>query len=58
MNKKLVTVIVEGGVIQNITVPKGVTVIVRDYDIEGYEGEDLLIDDNGEDYIESRYEES
>ena len=38
---KTVRVIVSGGIVQHVEVPDGVTVIVRDYDMEGIES-DLL----------------
>ena len=52
---EIVHVTVEGGVIQDITCPEGITVIVRDYDTEGIEG-DLKQDDNGDNYIETTWE--
>ena len=41
---KTVIITVEGGVVQNVEVPEGVTVIVRDYDVDGTES-DLLQQD-------------
>jgi hypothetical protein len=49
MNMKIVEITMEGGVIQDIAVPKGVRVIVRDYDCEGYE--DVEQDENGDDCV-------
>ena len=51
-----VIVYVEGGVIHNVEVPPGVRVIIRDADVEGYEGE--LQGEEGEEYVESVYEGS
>jgi len=50
---KTVTITVEGGVVQNVEVPEGVTVIVRDYDVESIESDLLQQDRGGDDYIES-----
>lgn len=53
---KIVKVTVEGGVVQWVEVPEGVTVIVRDYDVDGSEDEGLDQDENGDQYIESTWE--
>ena len=53
---KIVRVTVEAGVIQDISCPKGIRVIVQDYDTDGIE-EDLKQDENGDDYIETVWEE-
>jgi hypothetical protein len=50
---KIVHITVEGGVVQNVVCPEGVKVIVRDYDAEGVEAEQLKQDDDGDDYIET-----
>jgi len=50
--KKTVRITVEGGVVQHVQVPKGVTVVVRDYDVDG-EDEGLEEDENGDKYVES-----
>ena len=50
---KTVIITVEGGVVQNVEVPKGVTVIVRDYDVDGTESDLLQQDRGGDNYIES-----
>lgn len=49
---------IDGGVIQDATVPKGVIVRVRDFDTDGCDpdNDDIETDDNGEDYISSFYE--
>lgn len=53
---KIVRVTVEGGVIQWVEVPKGVTVIVHDYDVDGCDDEGLQLDDNGDRFMESTWE--
>lgn len=53
---KIVRVVVEGGVVQHVEVPEGVTVIVRDYDVDGSEEDQLDQDENGDQYIESTWE--
>lgn len=53
---KTVTTTITGGVIQHIDHPEDVVVIVKDYDIEGFD-EDLLIkDEAGDEYVESVWE--
>jgi hypothetical protein len=50
-------IVVEGGVVQDVDVPPGIRVVVRDYDVEGVEGaEDLPQDEDGAHYTESTYE--
>jgi hypothetical protein len=55
---KVVKVVVEGGVIQDIELPPGVKVIVHDYDTEGADEDcdHLSQDDNGDEYIETVWE--
>jgi hypothetical protein len=55
-NMKIVEITMEGGVIQGITCPEGVKVVVRDYDCEGVEAELLKQDENGDNYIETVWE--
>ena len=50
---KTVQVTVSGGVVQNVEVPECVTVIVRDYDVDGVESDLLQQDENGDNYIEA-----
>ena len=50
---KTVKITVEGGVVQHVEVPDGVTVIVRDYDVEGVEPELLQQDRGGDNYTEA-----
>lgn len=53
---KTVRVTVEGGVVQWVEVPEGVTVIVHDYDVDGCEDEGLQQDDHGDKFMESTWE--
>lgn len=53
---KVVRVTVEGGVVQHVEVPEGVQVIVRDYDVEGTDADELEQDENGDQFIESFWE--
>jgi hypothetical protein len=54
---KIVRITVEGGVVQHVEVPKGVQVVVRDYDVDGVE-ESLERDDNGDPFIESIWDDT
>ena len=51
--KKIVTITVEGGVVQHVDCPQGVQVVIKDYDVEGCDESDLHKDDNGDQYLES-----
>jgi hypothetical protein len=53
---KTVKIVVEGGVIQDIEVPKGVRVVVRDYDTDSIPEDELTKDDHGDDCIETIWE--
>ena len=53
---KTVKIIVEGGVVQDVTCPKGVRVIVHDYDTDGIPEDELTKDKSGDDYIETIWE--
>ena len=53
---KIVRVTVEGGVVQHVEVPEGVQVVVRDYDVEGTDGDEREQDENGDHFIESIWE--
>ena len=53
---KIVRVTVEGGVVQHVQVPQGVSVIVRDYDVEGTPEDMLVKDENGDSFIEAIWE--
>ena len=56
--KTTVYITVEGGIIQDITSPADITVIVRDYDTDGCTEEELqyaLKDKQGDYYFESAW---
>ncbi len=53
---KIVRVTVEGGVVQHVEVPEGEQVVVRDYDVDGTEADQLQRDENGDQFIESIWE--
>jgi hypothetical protein len=52
---RIVRITMEGGVIQDITCPEGVKVIVKDYDTDGSE-ENVQHDEDGDNYIETIWE--
>ena len=52
----IVRVTVEGGVVQHVEVPEGVQVIVRDYDVDGTEEDQLEHDENGDHFTETNWE--
>lgn len=47
---------VEGGLIQHIDMPNGVRVIVHDYDVEWVDEAWTELDEDGDEYIESVWE--
>ena len=53
---KVVRVTIEGGAVQHVALPKGVKVIVKDYDTDGVEDRSLKQDENGDKYIETIWE--
>lgn len=53
---KIVRVTVEGGVVQNVEVPEGVQVIVKDYDVDGSDEDQLERDEDGDSFVESIWE--
>jgi hypothetical protein len=53
---KTVRVTVVGGLVQHVEVPEGVQVVVRDYDVDGTEADQLQQDENGDQFIESIWE--
>jgi hypothetical protein len=53
---KIVRITVEGGVVQHVEVPDGVQVVVKDYDVDGTEADQLQQDENGDNFIESIWE--
>jgi hypothetical protein len=56
--KHEITIIVEGGMIQDVKIPKGchIKVRVKDFDIEGTEADHLQTDENGDEFVELIYE--
>jgi hypothetical protein len=56
---KTVIITIEGGIIQDMVLPPGIRVMVRDYDTEGADAEidNLVVDDKGDEYIETVWEE-
>lgn len=54
MRELVVQVTLEGGVIQGMKVPRGVRVVVHDYDVEGVENH-ANRDANGDPYLESEW---
>jgi hypothetical protein len=54
--EKIVTVTVEGGVVQHVEVPEGVRVVVRDYDAEGVEADRVSVDEGGNECVEAVWE--
>jgi hypothetical protein len=53
---KIVRVTVKGGVVQHVEIPEGVKVIIRDYDVDCSEDNQLQQDEDGDKYIESIWE--
>lgn len=53
---RVVEITVEGGAVHHVECPKGVKVVVKDYDIDGVDEESLSQDKDGKDYIESVWE--
>jgi len=51
-----VYVFIEGGVVQDMQIPKGVRVVVRDYDVEGVEPERIQQDADKQEFVESVWE--
>jgi hypothetical protein len=51
---RVVAIVVEGGVIQGIDCPRGVKVVVKDYDVDGEDN--VHQDENGDEYIEGIWE--
>ena len=54
---KTVRIVVEGGVIQYVDCPRGVRVVVKDYDTDSVE-DNLQYDEQGDAYIEGVWEHS
>jgi len=57
MSDKKIKVIlaVDGGVVSDVLIPTGVTIEIRDYDIEGMDGY-FKTDDEGDEYKEMIFE--
>lgn len=57
MANKVITVIVVGGVVQNVHIPIGVQVDVevRDYDVDGADNNQLSYDDDGDAFYSGFY---
>ncbi len=50
---RTVYITLSGGVVQNVQVPSGLCVVVRDFDVEGCPQEVTSQDEKGDHYIES-----
>ena len=51
-----ITVHVEGGAVCDVEgVPPGIDVVVRDYDVEGGDADDVTEDDDGNECVETVY---
>ncbi len=56
-NKKSIVITMDGGLIQEIEgIPQDVVIVVRDYDVEGVDEDDLTKDENGNECFESIWE--
>jgi hypothetical protein len=53
---KTVKIVVEGGVVQEVDCPKGVRVVIHDYDTDSIPEDELTKDDEGDDCIETIWE--
>jgi hypothetical protein len=51
-----VTISVQGGLVEVSTLPPGIRVAVRDYDVEHYPEDRLLVAENGDGYALTEYE--
>jgi hypothetical protein len=47
----VINIALEGGVIQSIELPPGVTAVVRDYDVEGADASDISLDEAGQECL-------
>ena len=56
--QKVVVLTVEGGVVQNVECPEGVRVVVRDYDCEGSDPDLVLVDEDGNEFVEAVWEQN
>jgi hypothetical protein len=58
MDKHIINITVEGGVIQSIeNIPHNIQVVVRDYDVEGVDEEALNRDEDDQLFAESLWED-
>ena len=50
-----ITISIQGGVIRNATagIPEGIRIVVLDYDVENVDERMLMVDEAGDDYVES-----
>lgn len=56
---KQVILKVDGGIVDPVTIPQGVEVVVRDYDMANtIENELIHTDDNGKEFVEIVFEET
>lgn len=56
---KQVILKVDGGIVDPITIPKGIEVVIRDYDmVDTVTNELIQSDDSGKEYIEIVFEET
>lgn len=56
---KQVVLRVDGGIVDAITIPQGVEVVVRDYDmVNTIDNELVQTDDTGKEYVEIIFEET
>jgi hypothetical protein len=51
-NRRIITVRIEGGVVQDVKCPPDIQVLIKDYDTEGIDEADLAEDKNGRHYLE------
>lgn len=51
-NRRIVTVRIEDGTVQNVDCPPGIQVLIKDYDVDGIGEADLAEDKNGRHYLE------
>jgi len=56
---KQVVLRVDGGIVDTITIPQGVEVVIRDYDmVNTIDNELVQTDDTGKEYVEIVFEET
>ena len=52
---RIVMIEVSGGVVQNVDVPEGIRVVVRDYDVDD-DDNDLPVDEEGDKFLDAIWE--